>query len=170
MVGLNVTEKTLFTRALLDRVGQTHGRRSDFAAGVLNFMLGVAERLGRSGSPMHDPLAMGAVIDPTLITTEDMHVDIETRGELTRGETVASRHNSSDHRSSEGDRLVVETSRRSSRMSRLPSAWMLTGSCSSLFPAWLTASKLFLLCVRLGAPLQLGQLLFHLVDVCRLWR
>jgi pyrimidine-specific ribonucleoside hydrolase len=108
MVGLNVTEKTLFTRALLDRVGQTHGRRSDFAAGVLNFMLGVAERLGRSGSPMHDPLAMGAVIDPTLITTEDMHVDIETRGELTRGETVASRHNSSDHRSSEGDRLVVD--------------------------------------------------------------
>ena len=108
MVGLNVTEKTLFTRNLLDEVKKVPGAQSEFAGRVLTFMLGVAERLGRSGSPMHDPLAMGAMIDPSVITTQDMHVEVETRGEFTRGETVASRHNSSDHRSPSGDRYVVD--------------------------------------------------------------
>ncbi len=38
---------------------------------------------------MHDPLAIAAAIDPSLITTERVAVDIETAGELTRGMTVA---------------------------------------------------------------------------------
>ena len=108
MVGLNVTEKTLFGRAQLEEVRKTHGPQNDFAASVLAFRLGVAERLGASGTPMHDPLAMGAVIDPSLITTQDMRVDVETRGEFTRGETVANRHNSADHRVLREDRYVVD--------------------------------------------------------------
>jgi purine nucleosidase len=40
---------------------------------------------------MYDPLAVGTVIDPTLVTLKSMHVDVETRGEFTRGETVANR-------------------------------------------------------------------------------
>jgi inosine-uridine nucleoside N-ribohydrolase len=96
MVGLNVTERTLFKRADLNRLAQTHGRENDFAVGVLGFMVGLAERLGGQGAPMHDPLAVGAAIDRGLITTQDMRVEIETRGEYTRGETVANRHNSSD--------------------------------------------------------------------------
>jgi purine nucleosidase len=38
---------------------------------------------------MHDPLAIGAAIDPTLITTKRAAVDVEISGELTRGMTVA---------------------------------------------------------------------------------
>jgi purine nucleosidase len=38
---------------------------------------------------MHDPLAIGAAIDPTLITTKPAAVDVEISGELTRGMTVA---------------------------------------------------------------------------------
>jgi purine nucleosidase len=91
MVGLNVTEKTLFTRARLDEVGRSHEPLAEFASRVLAFMVGLSDRSGGSGSAMHDPLAMGAVVDPGVITTRDMHVEIETRGEFTRGETVASR-------------------------------------------------------------------------------
>jgi inosine-uridine nucleoside N-ribohydrolase len=40
---------------------------------------------------MHDPLAVGTVIDPTLVKLQDMHIDVETRGQFTRGETVGNR-------------------------------------------------------------------------------
>ena len=40
---------------------------------------------------MYDPLAVATVIDPTLVTLQNMHVDVETKGEFTRGETVANR-------------------------------------------------------------------------------
>ncbi|HZO98977.1 MAG TPA: nucleoside hydrolase [Terriglobia bacterium] len=108
MVGLNVTERTLFTPADLRRLATTHGVQNDFALGVLRFMLGVAARLGGDGTPMHDPLAVGAVIDRSLIVTRDMRVDIETRGQYTRGETVASRHNASDHKVRVGDRYSID--------------------------------------------------------------
>jgi inosine-uridine nucleoside N-ribohydrolase len=108
MVGLNVTERTLFTRGHLAHLAQTRGRQNDAAAGVLKFLVMLAATLGSEGTPMHDPLAVGAVIDRTLITTRDMRVDIETRGEHTRGETVASRHNSSDRKVLRGNRYVIE--------------------------------------------------------------
>jgi inosine-uridine nucleoside N-ribohydrolase len=108
MVGLNVTERTLFTRADLARLAKTHGRENDFAVGVLGFMVGLAERLGSEGTFMHDPLAVGAAIDRSLIRTPDMRVDVETRGEFTRGETVASRHNSSDRKVLRDNRYAIE--------------------------------------------------------------
>jgi len=108
MVGLNVTEKTLFTRADLNRLARTRGRENDFAVGVLSFMVDLASKLGADGTPMHDPLAVGAVIERSLITTQDMRVEVETRGEFTRGETVASRHNSSDRKVLRGERYVVD--------------------------------------------------------------
>lgn len=57
---------------------------------------------------MHDPLAVGAVIDRSLITTRDMRVDVETRGEHTRGETVANRHNSSDRTVLRDNRYIID--------------------------------------------------------------
>jgi len=108
MVGLNVTEKTLFTRADLNQLAQTRGPENDFAVGVLSFMVDLASKLGGEGTPMHDPLAVAAVIDRRLISTQDMWVEVETQGEFTRGETVASRHNSSDLQVLRGDRYVIE--------------------------------------------------------------
>jgi purine nucleosidase len=108
MVGLDVTEKTLFARADLDRLAKSRGRQNDFAVEVLKFMVGLAEKLGAEGTWMHDALAVGAVIDRSLITTRAMRVEIETRGEYTRGETVASRHNAFDRKVLRGHRYVIE--------------------------------------------------------------
>jgi purine nucleosidase len=108
MVGLNVTERTIFTAADLNELAKTHSLENDFAVGVLEFMVDLAAKLGADGAAMHDPLAVGAVIDRSLITTEDMRVDVEMRGEFTRGETVASRHNSSDLKVLHGDRYIIE--------------------------------------------------------------
>lgn len=108
MVGLNVTQNTLFTPADLRQLANTQGLENDFAVAVLKFMVDLAGKLGADGTPMHDPLAVGSVIDPSLITTRDMRVDVETRGEHTRGETVASRHNFSDRKVLRGNRYVIE--------------------------------------------------------------
>ncbi len=39
-------------------------------------------------APVHDALAVCAIIEPSVITTEFIHVDVETKGELTDGRTV----------------------------------------------------------------------------------
>jgi inosine-uridine nucleoside N-ribohydrolase len=57
---------------------------------------------------MYDPLAIAQAIDSTLLTTSPMHVDVETRGEFTRGETVANRRNSVERNVLHGDRYVIE--------------------------------------------------------------
>lgn len=39
-------------------------------------------------TPVHDALAVCAVIDPSVLITDFIHVDVETKGELTDGRTV----------------------------------------------------------------------------------
>ena len=46
---------------------------------------------GFYGAFIHDPLAVAAALDRSLVTTEALYVDVETRGELTTGMTVADR-------------------------------------------------------------------------------
>ena len=57
---------------------------------------------------MYDPLAVGTVIDPSLVTLKTMHVDVETRGEFTRGETVANRRGSNENNVLHGDHYEIE--------------------------------------------------------------
>ena len=49
----------------------------------------IEQREGERFFTMHDPLAIAAAIDPSLIETQSVAVDIETSGELTDGMTVA---------------------------------------------------------------------------------
>ena len=46
---------------------------------------------GFYGAFIHDPLTLAAVLDRSLVTTEALYVDVETRGEITTGMTVADR-------------------------------------------------------------------------------
>jgi purine nucleosidase len=46
---------------------------------------------GFYGAFIHDPLAVAAALDRTLVETEPLFVDVETAGELTAGMTVADR-------------------------------------------------------------------------------
>jgi purine nucleosidase len=43
---------------------------------------------GFDAPPLHDPVAVAAVMEPTLLKTHPMRVDVECESELTRGETV----------------------------------------------------------------------------------
>jgi purine nucleosidase len=63
-----------------------------FIADALRWYYEFHERYdGFYGAFIHDPLAVAAALDPTLITTDALYVDVETRGELTTGMTVTDR-------------------------------------------------------------------------------
>ena len=46
---------------------------------------------GFYGAFIHDPLAVAAALDRSLVTTQALYVDVETAGELTAGMTVTDR-------------------------------------------------------------------------------
>jgi purine nucleosidase len=108
MVGLEVGDKALFTHKYLDELGKTHGPVNDFIVSVLKFLVNLSESFGSPGSPMYDPSAVAVAIDATLVKTQEMHIDVETRGEFTRGETVGNRHGAVERNVLHGDRYVIE--------------------------------------------------------------
>jgi purine nucleosidase len=112
MVGLDVGDKTLLTRKHLEQLGKTHGPESDFIYGVAKYLIELSEKFGDSGTPMYDPLAVGVAIDPSIVKAPPMHVDVETVGLYTRGETVANRRGAIErnvlHKFPDGERYVIE--------------------------------------------------------------
>jgi len=108
MVGLEIGDKAVFTHKHLDGLGKTHGPINDFIYSVTKYIVGLADKFGAPGSPMYDPTAVAAAIDPTLIKVQEMHVDVETRGEFTRGETVGNRHGYVERNVPHGDHLWIE--------------------------------------------------------------
>jgi inosine-uridine nucleoside N-ribohydrolase len=108
MVGLDVGDKTLFSQKYLDQLGQTHGPVNDFIYAVAKYLINLAAQFGSPGTPMYDPLAVGVAIDATLVKAPEMHVDVETRGEFTRGETVANRRGYVERNVLHGDHYVIE--------------------------------------------------------------
>jgi inosine-uridine nucleoside N-ribohydrolase len=106
MVGLDVTEITLVTDADVARLESKPGPETTFAAAVARFQIGTYQGTGIfHGGAVHDALAVGQVIDSTILKTQDMRVDIETDGKFTRGMTVANRKNAIERNVPEGDHL-----------------------------------------------------------------
>ena len=108
MVGSDIGERTLITRKYLAELQSSHGPQSDFIAKIADFYLNRSEKSGYTGAAMYDPLAVGIALDPTLGTLKEMHVDVETKGEFTRGETVANRMGSNENNVLHGDHYEIE--------------------------------------------------------------
>ncbi|HKW67489.1 MAG TPA: nucleoside hydrolase [Terriglobales bacterium] len=108
MVGLDVGNKTLMGEKEIAELKTAPGPMANFVAQVGSYLLDLSRRFGENGSPMYDPLAMGVTLDPTLVKTEAMRVDVETRGQFTRGETVANRMNMVERNVLHGDRYIIE--------------------------------------------------------------
>jgi inosine-uridine nucleoside N-ribohydrolase len=88
MIGLDVTQRALFTPAHAERL-RGAGRAGRFVAELSDFFLGFHERsYGFGGSPVHDAVAVAQVIDPTLVTTRHVNVEVETESRFCDGRTV----------------------------------------------------------------------------------
>ncbi len=90
MVGLDVTDKAIFSFEDIDRLGGFGGKVSSVVAPLLRFFGNANKEIyGFDGAPLHDALALSVLINPNVVKTRFLHVDIETKGEFTRGESVA---------------------------------------------------------------------------------
>ena len=93
LCGLDVTHQALATPAVLDRL---RAQATPLATTVVDLLGFFRDRYrdiwGLDSPPVHDPVAVARVIDPTLVRCEDAHVAIELQGAHTRGATVCDRH------------------------------------------------------------------------------
>ena len=90
LVPLDVTHRVRLTRMFVKaRMKGARGTRARLVRALSRFAH--AGRFARDGFPLHDPLAVAVAIDPTLVRCEKLVVRVETRGEHTRGMTVADR-------------------------------------------------------------------------------
>jgi inosine-uridine nucleoside N-ribohydrolase len=90
IVPLDVTLQTFMRLAdvdVLDDAGTPLG--TYLGRTVRPWVTWLAERFGRDGCALHDPLALAALLDPSVVSTRTACVDIELSGSLTRGRTVA---------------------------------------------------------------------------------
>jgi inosine-uridine nucleoside N-ribohydrolase len=63
-------------------------KASQPAAIIAKAAIEQAKGRDREGMTMFDPVAVAAFLDPSLVTTQKMFVDVETHGELTSGQTI----------------------------------------------------------------------------------
>jgi pyrimidine-specific ribonucleoside hydrolase len=89
MIGLDVTHKALITPAHSRQLRETGGLVATVVADLLDFFtLWHDEVYQMGGAPLHDPCAVAQVIQPGIVTTRHLNVDVEVHGELTAGRTV----------------------------------------------------------------------------------
>lgn len=91
VVPLDLTEQLVLYRSdMVERAAQRPGPVTDFVMGVTaNYMRYHVQGVGFLGGYLHDPTAVAIAIEPGLAETQRVHVDVEAKGEFTRGMTVA---------------------------------------------------------------------------------
>ena len=93
LVPLDVTTRVGVTRDMLATwVAESHDPLGRVVADLTNKALSCAEALEGNGLVyFHDPLAVLAAIDPSLMTMASYHVSVEMAGQVSRGITIADR-------------------------------------------------------------------------------
>jgi inosine-uridine nucleoside N-ribohydrolase len=93
LVPLDVTQRVMLTQELIDAVVRHVGSRvTQFVRDTTERLFSVEqERTGCAAVPLHDPLAVGVVIDPSLVTRRPFNVEVETGDGSAQGMTIADR-------------------------------------------------------------------------------
>lgn len=89
LVGLDVTMQTLLPKSTLDKWRKNSQEKGQFFADMTEFYMEAYEKFspGIGGCALHDPLAVGVLIDPSFVKTEFMNIKVVTEGEEV-GKTV----------------------------------------------------------------------------------
>lgn len=88
MAGLDVTEKALVFPEDFERIRAVGNPVAKVVAEWLDFFYGFHRSIGYPGAPVHDAVAVAALIKPEIMTMVEMYVEIETTGDYCRGATV----------------------------------------------------------------------------------
>lgn len=88
MVGLDVTRKVLCYPEIVERMAKVDNKASRLFVDLMgHFCKTQKEIFGWEGGPLHDPVTVAALIDPTLLTTKPMNAQIENRSVQSYGRT-----------------------------------------------------------------------------------
>ena len=89
MVGLDVTTRTTLTLDDVAAIRAVGAPLATYLADISDpWVRYVGERRGLPGCYLHDPLAVCAALDRSIVRTEPMHVDVELASPRYRGQTV----------------------------------------------------------------------------------
>lgn len=90
MVGLDLTHQALATPEVEARIKGLGSDVADFVVGLIGFFReAYRENQGFDDPPVHDPCAVAYLIDPSVVSTTKVPLDVELQGTLTAGMTVA---------------------------------------------------------------------------------
>lgn len=90
MVGLDLTHQALATDEIESRIAALGGPVADVVLGLFAFFRqAYRDAQGFEFPPVHDPCAVAYLIDPSIVKTVAVPIDIELNGALTTGMTVA---------------------------------------------------------------------------------
>lgn len=88
MVGLDVTRKALCYPSIVERMGQVGNQASKLFVDLMeHFCKSQKAVFGWGGGPLHDPITIAWLIDPSVLTTKPMHVEIDIRSTQSYGRT-----------------------------------------------------------------------------------
>lgn len=89
MSGLNLTRQCCLTAEHVAEFRKIGTKAANLAADLTEFFIDSTVKSAKlTGANMHDACAVAWLINPNLIKSAEMHIDIELKGELTRGMTV----------------------------------------------------------------------------------
>lgn len=89
MTGVNLTRQCFYGEREMNEFKAINTKSSIFAAELLEFFIDATHKSANvPGSNLHDACAVAWIINPALIKSVPMHIDVELNGELTRGMTV----------------------------------------------------------------------------------
>ena len=90
MVGLDLTHQALATAEVTAKIQTLGGPVAQFVLDLFVFLRrAYQDSRGFGFPPVHDPCTIAYLIDPTIVDTVRVPIDIELRGDLTAGMTVA---------------------------------------------------------------------------------
>ena len=93
MIGIDVCGKTFVTAEDMAALTAGGGKAAKFVADMMFYPGDDQHPFPKEGILIYDALAAATMIDPEIVHTEKYYVDVETKGEITYGETVVDRHN-----------------------------------------------------------------------------
>jgi purine nucleosidase len=86
---LDVTHQVLSTKERIARLENLSNRAGALIAAILrSHGLIEIKQMATDGGPLHDPTVIAYLLQPSLFSGRTVNVTVETRGELTVGETV----------------------------------------------------------------------------------
>jgi inosine-uridine nucleoside N-ribohydrolase len=89
LIPLDVMRKLVFSPSDLLELPRPHSRVSSFLRKIVPYGIRACSNLyGTEGFHMKDVMGVAALVLPSAFTSKSMYVDVETRGELTRGMSV----------------------------------------------------------------------------------